>query len=229
MMKITNLTKSFDGFKLQIDNFELKSERIYGLIGPNGCGKSTFIKIMAGLLEPSSGNVDYGNLTSRDITMIPRKPYFLHDSVYKNLIYPLTLRKIKLEQSLIEEYLELAGLKDKQRQYALSLSGGEQQKLALVRAFIFNPKLILIDEAFTNLDIESMSLFEDFIHKRQQREPLTWVIISHHLSHIRRLCEHVVFMHGGKIEADGTVQDVMLKPKNALLKRYIEFEALTEG
>ena len=228
-MKITNLTKSFDGFNLQVDNFELEPGRIYGLIGPNGCGKSTFVKIMAGLLEPDSGNVDFMGLTSYDITMIPRKPYFLHDSVYKNLLYPLALRKIKPEQELIDEYLGLAGLKDKQKQYALSLSGGEQQKLALVRAFIFNPKLILIDEAFTNLDIESMSLFEDFIHKKQQLEPLTWIISSHQLSHIRRLCEHVIFMYDGKIEAVGTVQDVMLKPKNALLKKYIELEALTEG
>ena len=227
-MKITDLTKSYPGFSLQIDSFELEQGRIYGLIGPNGCGKSTAMKLMAGLLSPDSGKIEYNGLTSRDITMIPRKPYFLHDSVLKNLMYPLSLRKIKPEQSQVDEYLELAGLKGKENQYAPSLSGGEQQKLALIRAFIFKPKMIFLDEAFTNLDIESISLFEDFIHALQRKEPVTWMIVSHQLSQIRRLCERIYFMHAGKVEADGTVEDILIKPDNTLLKKYIQFEALTE-
>jgi ABC-type multidrug transport system ATPase subunit len=226
-MKIISITKNYDEFLLDINSFEFTSGKIYGLIGPNGCGKSTLLKIIAGLLKPDSGFIDNNGLTFRDITMIPRKPYFLHDTVYKNLIYPLTLRKINPDQEVINEYLCMAGLIDKAGLYAPGLSGGEQQKLALIRAFIFKPKFILFDEAFTNLDIEGISLFENYIQKKQKREPATYLIISHQLSQIRRLCENVIFMHKGKIEVEGEVQSIFEEINNEQLKKYIQFEVHT--
>ena len=222
-MKIFDLVKTYDEFNLKIDKLDIGHGKIHGLIGPNGCGKSTLLKLMAGLLKPDLGNINYLGLTNRDITMIPRKPYFLHDTVYKNLIYPLKLRKINPDSSVIEFFLELAGLISKKNQYAPSLSGGEQQKLALVRAFIFKPKLILLDEAFSNLDIKSTSVFEEYILKRHQQEASTYVIISHQLSQIKRLCNSVVFMDEGKVEVSGSVEEVLEKAENESLKKYINF------
>jgi len=231
-MRITELKKRFDGFSLSIERLTLAPGRIHGLIGPNGSGKTTAMKLMAGLLEPDSGEIDYEGLTRRDITMAPRKPYFLHDSVYRNLTYPLSIRGIRPDPERIGHLLEMTGLKDRRKQYALSLSTGEQQKLSIVRALIFSPKLILIDEAFSNLDIESVDMFERFILDRQKTEPVTWVVISHQISHIMRLCGHIIYMDNGTVEAEGPVEEMMLRPQSVRLKRYLRHVALidrTEG
>jgi len=107
--------------------------------------------------------------------------------------------------------------------YALSLSGGEQQKLSLIRALIFAPRLIFIDEGFSHMDIESVAFFEDHILSMQKKEPLTWVIVSHQLSNIKRLCEYVFFMHNGEIKASGSVENIMLSPENTDLKHYLQY------
>lgn len=228
-MKITDLKKDFEGFSLHIGSLYLEPGKIHGIIGPNGCGKTTAMKLMAGLIKPDGGVIDHEGLSPREITMVPRRPYLLHDSVYRNLVYPLALRGIKPKKDIVESYLELAGLKDCAKKYAPSLSSGEQQKLALVRALIFSPKLILIDEAFSNLDLESAAKFERLILERQQSEQVTWVVISHQLAHIQRLCGHVCFMSEGRLEAEGPAEKMLLEPENPGLRRFLQYETLTKG
>jgi tungstate transport system ATP-binding protein len=222
-MKICDLKKSFDNFSLHIESLDITEGKIYGVIGPNGCGKTTAMKLMAGIMRPDSGSIDTEGLTSRDITMIFRKPYLLHDTVLRNLLYPLKLRKVKPDMEKIENLLKIAGLLNHRNEYALSLSGGEQQKLSLIRALVFSPKLIFIDEGFSNMDIESTAFFEDYIINIQRLEPRTWVIVSHQLSIIKRLCEHVFFMNDGKIKAFGSTDSLLSSPENADLKRYLQY------
>jgi len=230
-MKIIDVAKSFEKFSLHIKNINIPEGKIYGIIGPNGCGKTTAMKLMAGVIEPDSGQIDYEGLTPRDITMVLRKPYLLHDTVLRNLEYPLKIRKIKPEPELIEHYLKIAGLVNYRNDYALSLSGGEQQKLALVRAMVFSPKMILIDEAFSNMDIESVAFFERYILDKQEAaraemtstKPMTWVIISHQLSNIKRLCEEVFFMHNGEIIVSGQTDKILTAPENELLTQYLQY------
>ena len=222
-MKISNVIKCFDKFTLNIESVEIQAGRIYGIVGPNGCGKTTAMKLMAGLIQPDSGSIDYEGLTPRDITMVLRKPYLLHDTVIRNLEYPLKLRKIKPDYELIEHYLEITGLTGYRNEYALGLSGGEQQKLALARALIFSPKMIFIDEAFSNMDIESVAFFENYILELQKAKPITWVIISHQLSNIKRLCEYVFFMSDGKVSASGTTEELLSSPEKDNLKQYLQY------
>jgi len=222
-MKIYNLQKTLDKFTLQIDRLDIRQGKIYGIVGPNGCGKTTAMKIMAGVMEPDSGHIDYESLTSRDITMTFRKPYLIHDTVYKNLIYPLKLRKIKPNNELVDHFLELAGLQELRNQYAPTLSSGEQQKLSLIRALIFEPDLIFVDESLSNMDIESVAVFEDYILEMQKKKPITWVIISHQLSNIKRLCEHVFFMHEGIIKESGSVDELLVKSTSEEVKRYLQY------
>ena len=222
-MRITNVKKSFEKFSLHIESLDIPEGKIYGIIGPNGCGKTTAMKLMAGVTLPDSGFIDYEGLTPRDITMVMRKPYLLHDSVINNLLYPLRIRKIKADTGLIEHYLEIAGLQDYRDEYALTLSGGEQQKLSLVRALIFSPKLVFIDEAFSNMDIESVAFFENYILDMQKSKPMTWVIISHQLSNIKRLCEFVFFMYNGEVKSSGLAGELLSSPDNAELKQYLQY------
>jgi len=222
-MKISNVKKSYEKFSLSIESLEIPEGRIYGIIGPNGCGKTTAMKLMAGVTPPDSGSIDYEGLTPQDITMVMRKPYLLHDTVLRNLIYPLKLRKIDPDPELIDHYLDISGLQNYCNEYALGLSGGEQQKLSLIRAMIFSPKLIFVDEAFSNMDIESVTFFENYILTKQKEKPMTWVIISHQLSNIKRLCEYVFFMHSGEIKASGETNALLSSPENEDLKKYLQY------
>ena len=222
-MKICNVKKKFDKFSLHIESLDIPEGKMYGIIGSNGCGKTTAMKIMSGVLPPDSGHIDYEGLTPRDITMILRKPYLLHDTVYRNLVYPLKLRRIEPDKELIGHLLDIAGLQNYRNDYALNLSGGEQQKLSLIRALIFSPKLIFIDEGFSNMDIESVAFFENYILDIQKEKPATWVIISHQLSNIKRLCEHVFFMHDGEIKTSGSTDSILSSPDNEELKRYLQY------
>ena len=222
-MRISDLKKGYENFSLHIDNLEIPHGKIYGIIGPNGCGKTTAMKLMAGLIKPDSGSIDYNGLTQREITMVMRKPYLLHDTVLRNLLYPLKLRKIKPDSEIIEHYLKITGLSDRRNEYAPQLSGGEQQKLALARALIFSPKLIFIDEAFSNMDIESVAFFEEYILNRQKENPTTWVIISHQLSIIKRLCDYVYFMHNGKIAISGVTDELLDSTDNTELQQFLNY------
>ena len=222
-MKISDLRKSYERFSLHIEDLSLDSGQIYGLIGANGCGKSTTLKLLTGLIQPDAGVIDYGNLDKQDITLVPQKPYLMRDTVLANLIYPLKIRKIKPNPGTVDHYLELAGLQDLRQAYAPSLSSGEAQKLALVRAMIFSPKVIFVDETFSNMDMESQMLFEKYILGKQEKSPATWVIISHQLATIKRMCSYVFYMANGKIEAQGETETVLTASENASLVKYLKF------
>ena len=221
MLHVSNLTKTIDSFTLSIDKLEIQHPLIYGLIGPNGCGKSTAAKLLCGILQPDSGEI-VTDIDKREITMVTQKPYIMDDTVYNNLGYPLRLRNIAAEP-LCAEYLEKAGLSERKNQRARGLSGGEKQKLALLRAMIFNPKIIILDEAMTDLDLDSLDLFENFFLERQRTNPIAVVIISHQLVQIRRLCDYVFFMSGGKLEAEGSTEELLRSP-NPELRRYLKHE-----
>ena len=200
-MKISNLRKTFGRFSLHIEELELESGKIYGLVGPNGSGKSTAIKLLSGLMKPDAGEIDYGDCKPNEITIVPQKPYVMRDTVLANLVYPLKLRKIKPDMHIVDQYLELAGLQDMRKAYAPGLSSGETSKLALIRAMIFSPKVIFLDETFANMDEESRVAFEEFILDRQKVSPIMWVIVSHQLPTIRRMCDFVFAMCDGRVDS----------------------------
>ena len=220
-MLLTGVEKKLGDFSLCIERFAIPGPGVYGLIGPNGSGKSTLAKLMAGLLGPDRGRIDTGGLGSRDITLLSRKPYMMDDTVYNNLVYPLRLRNISPDPKLTASFLDRIGFSGKEKQRARSLSSGEQQKLAFLRALIFRPRLIIADEAMTAMDIDSLDLFEKTIQEEQKKENSTWIIISHQMPHIRRLCDHIFFMHDGRMEAEGSTAELFSGTSNPYLRRYL--------
>ena len=220
-MKITDLKKQQGSFLLDVKNAEFESGKVHGIIGANGSGKTTLSKIIMGTVSYDSGSIDYEGLTSRDITMTGQRPYLMHTSVYNNLVYPLKVRKQQIDESYADYWLEKAGLQDKKKQYALSLSSGEQQKLSFIRALIFKPKLVIVDETLSNLDPDSADLFERLILEQQQNDPITWITISHQLVHIRRICDMVHFMDRGDIIASGTPQEILVNPQHPTIIKYL--------
>jgi ABC-type multidrug transport system ATPase subunit len=222
MVSIVNLEKKQGFFSLRIERMHIGAPGIYGIIGPNGCGKTTAAKLISGVLPLDSGVIDIA-LGQREITMVSQKPYMMDNTVYNNLVYPLRLRGITPDASLCDEWLAKIGFAERRNQRARSLSAGERQKLALLRAFIFNPRLIILDEAMTDLDIDSLDMFEAMVLERQRRAPVVWIIISHQLAHIRRLCDYIFFMAAGRLEAEGPAEE-LLSSANPLVRRYLKHE-----
>ena len=220
-LTLKGVEKKLGNFSLKIDEMVVSGPGIYGLVGPNGCGKSTLAKLIAGILTPDSGSIDHGGLAARDITLLSRKPYMMDDTVYNNLVYPLRLRNIKIDPGLVAGYMDMMGLGSRTRQKARSLSSGEQQKLSFLRALIFRPRLIIADEAITDLDIDSLDIFESMILAEQKKDPVTWIIISHQMTHVRRLASRFFFMYGGTIETGGSMEEILSHAANPHLKQYL--------
>lgn len=225
-MKIIDLEKKQGDFQLKTGSFLLESGKIHGVIGGNGCGKTTLCKLIMGMLTPDSGRIDYEGLNPRDITMTTQRPYFIQGSVYENICYPLKVRHKRPDEQKIDRWLARCGLTGKKHQYARSLSSGEQQKVSMIRALIFDPRFIMIDETLSNLDPENLELFEQVILEIQKEKPVTWLLISHRLAHIYKMCEVLHFMYAGEILASGDKDTILFRTEDERIRRFVANEVI---
>jgi len=198
-MRITELRKTIGKTDLYIDDLTIESGLIHGLVGPNGCGKTTLLKLIMGIVQPDSGSIDYEGLKMTDMTMMSQRPYLMHRSVYDNIVYPLKIRGEQTGCDEVEDLMERVGLLNLKNQYAGSLSSGERQKLSFIRAIIFRPKMVLMDETLSNLDADSEALFKEIIMERHREDGSTWLIVSHQWDEMNDLFDKVHHMEKGKI------------------------------
>ena len=197
-MRITDLSKTEGDFTLQIDRMELAPGKIHGLVGHNGSGKTILLKCIMGILTPDRGTIDYEGLTPQDITLMSQRPYLLHASVYDNLVYPLKVRGQRPDETEMDRLLERVGLLAQKKQYARSLSSGERQKLSFLRAMVFGPKFVMMDETLSNMDPDSEAVILDLIRQTQDERPITWLIVNHQLEQKKGLCDVMHRMEKGR-------------------------------
>ena len=221
-MILNNIMKSVDGFHLKIDSCIFLHGEIIGLIGPNGSGKSTLAKLLMGIHKVDQGEIHYEGLTPQQITMAFQRPYLMFDTVYENMIYPLKLRSLPIDKDQIHHMLEVFGLMDKCNQNAHTLSSGERQKLSFLRALIFQPKFVILDETCSNVDTETLYQMEEWIKKENHTRSCTFVLISHHLGHIKRCCDSILVMHKGQIVDSGSTERIFQNPQSEVTHRMIK-------
>ena len=197
-MIITDFSKTEGDFTLQIDRMELAPGKIHGLVGHNGSGKTILLKCIMGILTPDRGTIDYEGLTPQDITLMSQRPYLLHASVYDNLVYPLKVRGQRPDETEMDRLLERVGLLAQKKQYARSLSSGERQKLSFLRAMVFGPKFVMMDETLSNMDPDSEAVILDLIRQTQAERPITWLIVNHQLEQKKELCDVLHRMEKGR-------------------------------
>ncbi len=205
-IQVTNLIKKYqDKAVVDMNSIEFLSGNIYGVTGDNGAGKTTLLKILAGLESHDSGKIVYndqplGSSLMKKITYLSQTPYLLRSSVYENIIYPLKIRNVDseiIERKAFEimEELQVTELRD---QLATQLSGGESQKVALARALVFDPEVLLLDEPTASIDPATIEMLEEAIIKRNKLQDMTIIMISHNMDQVKRMCDEVVYMRKGK-------------------------------
>jgi ABC-2 type transport system ATP-binding protein len=211
-IKIENLTKEFNGF-VAVDNisFVVESGELFGLLGPNGAGKTTTIRMLTGILKPTSGTAHIGEydiqkrpLEAKQLMgIVPEMANAYVDlSGIKNLLLIGELYGIEKKERIekAENLLKLFGLYEKRQQKVKTFSKGMQQRLIVAMGLMNDPKLLFLDEPTSGLDVESVRLIRELIRKFNDNGT-TIVLTTHNIEEANQLCDRVAIMNYGKIVA----------------------------
>ncbi len=200
------------------------------IMGPNGAGKSLFLRIIHGLIAPGAGDVRWGGRAMSDDVrrrqaMVFQRPVLLRRSVAGNMDFALSLRGA-IDEEKRDALIERVGLGNARDQPARTLSGGEQQRLALARALALEPEVLMLDEPTANLDPASVLMIEEIVNEAHHAGAKI-IFVTHDLSQARRLGDEIIFMHRGKI-LEQTQGDVFFKaPQSQAARDFIEGRIVT--
>lgn len=234
VFRIENLTKVYGEKKvLDVPELNLEEGSITGIIGPSGAGKSTLLYILNGLEKATSGKIVFDGKelkgdpdieTRRQMSMVFQKPTVFSTTVYENVAYSLKLRGVNKGETAdkVLELAKLIGLEDKLKQKAVTLSGGEAQRLSLARAIIHRPKVLLLDEPTANLDPANVAMIEKLILHAKTEYKTSVVVITHNMFQARRLSEKLVFLLSGSIVENGDAHELFSNPKDSRTLDFIE-------
>ena len=236
-IRLTNLAKSFDhavkGHIFAVDdvNLEVSPGELLTLLGPSGCGKTTTLRMIAGFEQPTAGSIRIGD---RDVTRLRANQrnigfvfqnyaIFPHLSVFENVGYGLRVQdKPPGEiQRAVDEVLALVGLTGYARQQPHQLSGGEQQRIALARAIVIQPRTLLFDEPLSNLDARLRVQMREEIRQLQKRLGITTVYVTHDQEEAMAISDRIAVMDRGAIAQIGTAEDLYHRPVNEFVARFI--------
>ncbi len=202
------------------------------VLGPNGAGKSLLLRLCHGLLRPSRGRINWhgqparGRLdreTRRRQAMVFQRPVLLRRSALANVAYPLTLRGGSRSEARARaaEALARAGLEGRANTPARVLSSGEQQRLALARAWVTEPEILVLDEPTASLDPAATRAVEDLVLRIHQAGTKI-VMTTHDLGQARRLAEEVLFLHHGRLIERGPAADFFVRPQTEEATAFIK-------
>jgi molybdopterin-binding protein len=232
--ELKDVTKAYGG-KIVVDavNLQIHEGEILALLGPNGSGKTTILKILA-FIENSTGGevifqgeqVNFKNTEKVRLqsTLVFQKTTVFGTSVYNNIAYGLKMRKVPKEtrDREVKKALELVKLEGFEKRNARKLSGGEQQRVAIARALVLKTKLLLLDEPTTNLDPKNAGILEEVIDTVNRENKTTIVMATHNMFQARKLPHRIALMDEGKITEVGTPAEVFGK----LSKNLASFAAV---
>lgn len=213
---IDSLTKKYNNKAvLDIPQMEFQEGQLWGILGPNGSGKTTMVRIIAGILDSCSGNVlyqgeEYSDSIKMAMTLVFQRPYLIRSTVYENIAYPLRIRGVSEQEisTRVDELIESFNIQSIRDQKAWTLSGGEAQKVALARALVFKPRILILDEPTSNIDPESIMQLEEKILDYYRKEKPTILMVTHNIQQAKRLCNRIAFMNEGKIIDSGCPSDI---------------------
>jgi sulfate transport system ATP-binding protein len=212
-------------------SFEIESGELVALLGPSGGGKSTVLRIIAGLEAPDGGDVVLNghvatNQRVQDRTIgfvFQHYALFRHMTVRENVAFGLQVRKQKRAEMdrTVDELLELIQLRDFGDRYPSQLSGGQRQRVALARALAPRPSLLLLDEPFGALDAKVRVELREWIRKLHKERGITSVFVTHDQEEAMDLADRVVVLHRGKVEQIGTPEEIYDRPATEFVASFV--------
>ena len=228
------------GEKTVIQDFNLavKEGEFVTIIGSSGCGKTTILKMVNGLVRPTDGVILVNGVRTRetDLTQLRRSigyaiqgsVLFPHMTVLQNVVYGLKFRGVKREQARQKgmRYLEMVGLGDYASAYIQEISRGQQQRVALARALIVEPKLCLLDEPFCNLDAALRTRMRYELKRLQKDLGLTMVFVTHDQEEAIILADRIAIMDQGELVQNDAPLDLCRKPASPFVAEFMDLESL---
>ncbi|HOD58740.1 MAG TPA: ABC transporter ATP-binding protein [Rectinema sp.] len=250
LIDLTKRFKSLDGSGevLAVDdvNLEVNTGELVTILGPSGCGKTTTLRMIAGFEYPTSGSILIGD---KDVAKIPPNKrglsmvfqsyaLFPHLTIYENVAYGLRVQKLPANEirERTERALDLMQLTTMAKRYPSQVSGGQQQRIALARAIVIEPSVLLFDEPLSNLDAKLREYMRDELRKLQKRLGITSLYVTHDQSEAMAISDRVVIMKEGRIQQVGTPREIYAFPQSRFVAdfmgkaNFLEVEVLgTEG
>jgi tungstate transport system ATP-binding protein len=218
---VDQLIKTYnDRTVLHIDSLEIETGQIYALLGPNGAGKTTLLNILGFLDTPTTGTVLYQNkrvefseaylqTLRKSAVVVDQQPILFTTTVFKNLEFGLKVRKVpsKKRNAIIDEALDLVGMRDFTDAQAHRLSGGETQRVAVARALAVSPEVLLFDEPTAGVDVESQAAIIRILDQINRGKKITILFSTHDRSHAKALAHQTLLLNNGKL-SNGTHENI---------------------
>src|SRR5215469_15271935 len=242
MMLRLSVSKRWEGFKLRAQ-LEAATPGVVALFGRSGCGKTTLINIISGLLEPDEGRVELDGVVLTDTRERIRIPVerrrigyvfqdarlFPHLGVLANLRYGLRRAPRDSRSIGLDEVLALLGLEPLLARRPYQLSGGERQRVALGRALLSQPRLLLLDEPLASLDAARREEVLPYLEALRDQLSVPMVYVSHQFEEVLRLATHLVLLEAGRVLAEGPVHEVSLRPELQAIIGADQVGAVVDG
>jgi ABC-type Fe3+/spermidine/putrescine transport system ATPase subunit len=246
VLRLEGVRKLFGALPAVDDvSLELARGEIFTLLGPSGCGKTTTLRLVAGLEQPDGGEIV---LRDRLVASVPRRTFVAphrrnlgmvfqsyaiwpHMTVLENVAYPLQLRGVRraVIRERVAAILELVGLAGLEARPATLLSGGQMQRLALCRALVYEPDLLLLDEPFSNLDAKLREQMRVELKLLQRRLGVTVLFVTHDQVEALSLSDRIAVMRGGRVEQVGAPRALYERPASAFVRDFLGQTVILRG
>ena len=240
IIEIKNVSKSFGGKDVLKDiNLYINKGEFLTLLGPSGCGKTTLLRMIAGFLKPDEGSI---LLDGKDLegtspyerplnTVFQRYALFPHLDVYDNIAFGLKLKKVPQEEidKRVRRVLKLVAMSDYEDRDVETLSGGQQQRIAIARAIVNQPKVLLLDEPLAALDLKMRKDMQIELKEMHKQLGITFIYVTHDQEEALTLSDTVVVMNEGRIQQIGTPTDIYNEPVNSFVADFIGESNILNG
>jgi iron(III) transport system ATP-binding protein len=237
---LSGISKFFGDVKAVDDiDLQVKDGELFFLLGPSGCGKTTTLRVIAGFYKPERGRVYFDDRLINDIPPYRRnvgmvfQNYALwpHMTAYDNVIYGLKVRKIPVSERVrrAREALDIVQMREFATRYPNQLSGGQQQRIALARAIVTEPDVLLLDEPLSNLDAKLRIETRHEIKRIQRELGTTSIYVTHDQEEALSMADNIAIMNEGRIAQIGSPRDIYSKPSNSFVAGFIGETNFIEG